>query len=351
MVWFNVGLLLLILAAAEIFQSRRGPSGETKPPGVEMSGSYTLPGHYFADHEILGSVPREDRSSRSLKRRDGKPVYDVVYTIDVNGRRLPPPDHGGSDLPCVAFFGGSFTFGEGVDDEETMPCRVGLKTGGRFRILNYGFHGYGAHHMLAVLQIGRVEESLDCDLRHVIYWALPSHAGRAAGRVSWKAGPKYVMVPGGGVELAGTFEKQRAEDHGFLTGLALKSHLASRAVERLRETDDARLMVELVEASRREVANRFPECDFHVLFWDAKQSGRRIARGLRERGIPVHPVEDFVPGLAQDEASYTLSRYDLHPNARLHERVAEYVSREIITPRATPRPDRDEPRAGPAARR
>ena len=51
----------------------------------------------------------------------------------------------------VIFTGCSFVFGEGVNDNQTLPYLYG-KQNPAVRCYNYGFPGYGTQQMLAVLQ-------------------------------------------------------------------------------------------------------------------------------------------------------------------------------------------------------
>jgi len=58
-------------------------------------------------------------------RKKGEEIlYEVVYSIDAEGRRDTPTAHLQPDPQFMLFFGGSYTFGEGVNDDETMPAQV-----------------------------------------------------------------------------------------------------------------------------------------------------------------------------------------------------------------------------------
>ena len=81
------------------------------------------------------------------------------YTIGPNGLRVSPPYEEVADVPCALFFGGSFTFGTGVEDDEALPYVAGILSEGKYRVYNFGYRGYGPHQMLAALESGlRSEE-------------------------------------------------------------------------------------------------------------------------------------------------------------------------------------------------
>jgi len=71
--------------------------------------------------------------------------YDVVYSIDPDGRRATPQAENASR--SLHFFGNSFIFGQGVPDEDAALYRLGTKMEDRTRVLNYGVIGYGIEQM------------------------------------------------------------------------------------------------------------------------------------------------------------------------------------------------------------
>jgi hypothetical protein len=91
---------------------------------------------------------------RARRRSDGRVVYDVLYTIGADGLRPTP---GNPRAPAFLFFGDSCTFGEGVEDDETMPVAFARALDVPANVRNFGFHGYGPHQMVRELEVGRVD--------------------------------------------------------------------------------------------------------------------------------------------------------------------------------------------------
>ena len=104
------------------------------------------------DDPVLGYRPRPNEIQRDRMLLDGAPMYDVTYTIDANGHRVVPAsgDTSGRDKPLV-FFGCSYTFGVGCNDDETLPNAV-AELAPAYRVHNLAYGGYGPHHMLAMLE-------------------------------------------------------------------------------------------------------------------------------------------------------------------------------------------------------
>ena len=83
-------------------------------------------------------------------------IYDATYTIDSDHSRFAPIDSK-SSKPGIAvnFFGGSFMFGEGLNDDQTIPYFFTRFVPGA-TVKNYGFHGHGVHNSLKLLDDGKV---------------------------------------------------------------------------------------------------------------------------------------------------------------------------------------------------
>ena len=158
--------------------------------------------------EILGWAPAKGMRTRATQFQNGRPVYDVTQTIDSNGLRISAPAGKAPPDGTVIFFGCSITYGEGLQDDETLPYQVCTQSRGRWRTVNFAFSGYGPHQMLAAIANGRVRCVVDSRPRYAIYVAILDHGARVAGRCSWQDGdPRYRLDPDGEPRLNGHFHK------------------------------------------------------------------------------------------------------------------------------------------------
>lgn len=92
--------------------------------------------------------------------------------------------------PQILCLGGSFTFGQGVEDFETFSARLEALLGGQDRVVNGGVNGWGTVQVM--LQLERILDSsnalTDTALpQKVFYGFLPIHANRNSDRESWLA--------------------------------------------------------------------------------------------------------------------------------------------------------------------
>ena len=175
----SLAMIALVLGLLEVFLAVRFPPKE-KDFRTESSDK-----EYLVPHEYLGYSYRENIQTNIKKFYRDSLTYSATYTTDMRGLRIAPPERGQRSEKTILFFGGSFTFGEGVNDEETMPYRTGGKFQGKYRISNFARGGYGPHQMLVSLERGLVEELVDVPPKYAIYQSILPHVQRAAGHVDW----------------------------------------------------------------------------------------------------------------------------------------------------------------------
>jgi hypothetical protein len=284
----------------------------------------TVTPFYYENDPILGWRLKPG-VYRDLETIDGRIVHDVTYHIDADNRRRTPTGSG-----CVWFFGCSFTFGQGVEDAQTLPYRVGVLTGRR--AINFGTSAYGAQHMLAVLEHGLAHT---CRPTHMIYQAITSHVGRAAGLQSFaKAGPRYRLVDGRAIYME-TVPRLMGEPTGFWPELRYylgKSHLYSMITNHqpLSSPAELPLYLAIVRQSRDRLMADYPGAEFHVLLWDHPEFFKGdtdiVWQGLQRLTPYAHRVSSILPDYETTRTRYQLHERNRHPNALANERLAVYLA-------------------------
>jgi hypothetical protein len=144
---------------------------------------------------VLGYAPLPSRLLRARKLdAGGRTIFDVVYTTDENGLRRTVSDPTG---PTIAFFFDSLTFGEGVQDGDTLPQQFANLTGRRFHVLNLGAPAYGPQIMLRTLESGFRDVLFKPGPVLFVVQTAVWHAERAACRpkTTWPT-PRYVVEAG-----------------------------------------------------------------------------------------------------------------------------------------------------------
>ena len=323
--WINFAVVVIAIGTVELYFEFREP--------VRMTGNY-MDG-YFVEHDLLGYSPAKARESRASKFHGKDLIYDVNYNIDNRGLRISPQVQDHITCGSVLFFGGSVTFGEGVEDDETLPYVTGVFTDGRFAIDNFGFHGYGPHQMLAALEHGIVDQTITEPVSYVIYQGMPPHVIRSAGKASWdRHGPRYIMNANGQPVYSGPFDADLPHPLRWLRKQLDKSALYrwSSNLQQDPTPDEIELYIAIVSKARDIVVSMYPTAEFHVLMWgdDGEKTYEAILDGFHRNKLNVHTIDTILPSYAQNPQSYKLSPFDAHPNPRAYNKIARYISKRII---------------------
>lgn len=115
---------------------------------------------------------------------DGETLYAVTYTIGEDGFRVTPGD-GYDDARRINLLGGSFAFGQGLEDDETLAYHLGKDLGVATR--NFGIIGGGPHEALAILESSRGTQAA-VNVLLTSAW----HAPRIACMRPWSSGaPRF----------------------------------------------------------------------------------------------------------------------------------------------------------------
>ena len=290
----------------------------------------------------LGYGPIPDNAVRAWKTVGSEMVYDVVYSITPAGIRFTPggqidPKH----IQTFVFFGGSRTFGEGLNDDQTLPYFFGRELGFENNVVNLGFSGYGPHQMLRALELGIFDHQLRKPIGAAIYSAISGHVERTAGNRWWDpVGPKYVLDPANLVRYSGPFMTvPRDWEQLFYRGIqvieiARRSLLIDHvAIAVLGARDDnldqkIRTYIGIVKRISQILRTKF-DAELYILFWDKHtQVSELVLKELRATGIRTVLVSDYIP--VNDRESFAIPN-DGHPNAAANELLAGGLANLIVS--------------------
>jgi len=323
--WKNAALILLsvfaCLAIAEILCLLSHRTEE------HYTGEFTT--SYYRDDAELGYGPNSGKFS--VQRHQGDQlIYNQEYTITSQRfRETPLKRH---EESCnVVFFGGSITFGEGVSDHEAMPYFFEKESNGKFNAYNLGFHGYGPHQMLRMLETDRLKTIVDGSVHLVIYQGIQAHVDRVAGNTSWDFyGPRYTLMPNGSVSYKGAFHGRLYKFFYSLVQHSALYNFIQQHVIQLNAFDlkNIPLYLGVLEQSRRAIELNI-RAPFYVLFWD-KGSGDtltdQIVQKIEDNGFRLIKISQIIPDIQVNSESYILSPHDPHPNATTHHLIGKYLA-------------------------
>ncbi len=320
------GLLCVLLARVA-----RSPEPQMLRQVVTDASTGELKARFSQVDPLLGYKPGGDQQVRVQKLWDDSSVYDAVYTFDAFARRQTPLEGPEGKSEFVIFTGCSFVFGEGVNDNQTLPYLYG-KQNPAVRCYNYGFPGYGTQQMLALLQQRDLRLEVKGDQGTLVYVYLGFHVSRVVGRLSvvtaWgEFMPYYAIDSDGELQHRGNFTSGRPVLSllFWLAGkLALKRRLGID-YPRPQRPEDLELTVRIIQESQSTFLDLFPNGRFLVLFYPSKGSTNNIRPGLDRAGVAYLDYRN----LFDPSSSEFCIAKDGHPTPLAYELLARQLSVDL----------------------
>jgi hypothetical protein len=302
---------------------------------------------FFQPHSLLGSQPGKPGVFNSTRLTcSGNAIYDANYTIvadstinsfGFNHRAgyLNP----NSPDPKIIFLGCSFTFGEGVNDYETLPYRTGALQS--ISTLNLGGLGYGIHHVYEIFLDKYANK--DNTNRIFIYTMIPDHILRASGLYEWSAGPSFKrigdsLINGGSLPVLdhkGAYYLSFFGCYSFIKNIVIDMEEKERAKKvSAEEYQKAYLMIRKMSRYSKATGG-----NFILLFWDNRYEASdpnaayrqlledKIKR-LTEDSVNIIRVSDI---LDTRDPKYYIPK-DGHPNALGYDIIAKYLTKYLNFP-------------------
>lgn len=323
--WLGIGLALLLLVTVE------GALRAVAAFREEGRTVYSTPA--FEHHPDLGYRPKAAVTTTATKLApDGRIVYEVVYTMDREGRRVVPRSSSAPPRRAVAFFGCSFTFGEGLRDEETLPARYVDKATSDVAI-NFGVPGYGPNHILAILRSWIENPLPDLPLLPFgVYLFIDGHIGRAVGSVYvanryGRSGPHFRLEDDGLVVRYGSHLSGR-----FFTSItywALWRSLIFRELgfdwPPMGSPHSLKVTAGIIRAASTEFAVRTGGGRFYMVVYPGSRWGAEVGR---QAGVTVLDYTELFDPL---ESGYLIEG-DGHPSAYAVPRLAGRLAEDLAAP-------------------
>ncbi|MBI3769064.1 MAG: hypothetical protein HY271_11315 [Deltaproteobacteria bacterium] len=166
---------------------------------------------YMEPSDALGWRPAASMQTTTQVRLGERLIYEATYSFDEYRRRVVPADPQADYRRFLLFFGCSNTFGEGLQNDETLPYFVSRLLPDT-HIYNYAFRGYGPQHMLARLESSDLRREVAEPVGAVVYVFPAYHLNRLIGgsaTMSWVKNLPYYRLEGGEPVRDGFFETTR----------------------------------------------------------------------------------------------------------------------------------------------
>ncbi len=324
-IFFNIGAVYLAFGFYEFFLTIR-----FLPNTIITRNS-----EYFQPDSLLGysAVGPEPYKVTVLKRftDSGDTIYHAQYGFENGYRKTLRTDS--SDTHAY-FLGGSFVFGEGVNDHETLPSFFAQLTEG-VKVRNYGFHGYGPHQVLMQLR-HRVflKDSTTGKRGYVYYVFIPPHISRAHGRTDWdKTGP-YFSLEQNSLIWKGSFYDKRVNTSQWkkiIQSIVFKSRIYNLHFRAIFERSDSELQLILSLISEMKAVVDDQDLEFRLIL-EYQSPGKSIIENMKPAldtlGIAYFDTHDAINNKTLKNTSLYI-KGDHHPTAKFNKLLATFLNKQL----------------------
>ena len=264
-------------------------------------------------------------------KRTNEEGYNVTYSIDEFHRRIVPVNNKEQRDKFVMFIGCSYTFGEGVEDNQTFTYEVG-KNATEYTPYNYAVHGHGPFDNLARLEGIDYENEIKEKQGLLIYMYIDPHVIRTIGggfSMSWKTDdPYYKDNRDGKLVRHGSFKEGRP----FLTPLYYMLS-KSRLLKTFKiwfpmriSSKHIDLTVKTIEAMQDRFNSQYPDSKFYVVIYPGNHYANSIIETLREKGIRYL---DYSNLFDIKNPEYSIRKEDEHPSVLAHRILGKKIVEDL----------------------
>ena len=345
LVYAYVSVLPLCLSIGEVWSYVRDSQILTNTQcHIQSFGTYNS--EYFTPDSITGYKAKPNVHATSLRKNSDEVIYNVSYTSNNFGYRNTPNSNPDSKH-CILLFGDSFTIGEGLNDDQTLPYFLNQHL--HLRVFNFGFHGYGNHQALALLKSGEVTSiTQDCDDYIAFYESLPGHIRRANGFSTWEDlnAPRFELINN---TLIWKNQHKSLWDkitNKLFLQLKEKSYLFKflRPKYTYNERYNALYFAILQEIDSL-LRTQF-HTKLHFILWDSNNlssdieamESNAIIAWLKNQDFAWFLVSTILPQYADNRLQYGIHSCDTHPNALANELIAKFLADRIQSGEITTTP-------------
>lgn len=331
-------LVLVMLAAGEIFLRFYRP--------VQKKAQWTV------KHNMSDFLVRTPEVGMALKpgfhgvhecTNHGEEIYRVVYEIDERSRRITPVDFPEERHGTALFFGCSFTFGQGVGQDETLPAAFGRECPGLLPI-NYAAPGYGPQHMWLRLREEGFIEGLPFDRGVVAYGVMDNHVYRLLGQKAvledWGEWLPWLTFDDGNIVLSGTMHDWILPESPFVKALK-PFHIGRFVLNRAgllkdmpySEEEGVKSFVRYLGLVKEYLREILPGYEFVVFSYPWLRAVPGLGEELEKIDIPFFDYTNLYPDQHQNKGNYfykdTLEAMWGHPKAGVYADVGKRLAADL----------------------
>ena len=281
----------------------------------------------FTFSPITGFKHRPNSIVKHIKKTKDQVIFDVDYSFDQFGRRVNTiPFDKNKHKEYIAIFGCSFTYGNGLNDNETLHYHLTQNSTDKYAY-NYAIGGSGPHMMLALMENNNFRQEMNPKNGTFIYIHNDFHIPRAnffMNEASWLSTTPIYEKKNDELINLGFFNEVRPWTMRFYSLLRqVYSKLGIHKNWPQREEQHYQHVCDLIKTTEYIFATSNPKSQFYVYSHPISPMDNKLSRCLKKNGIKtIHSKIKF------NDQIHTI-KGDGHPNQILNQLIAKELLKEL----------------------
>ncbi len=290
------------------------------------SAAIDHPDPYLGYHPVEGGFHTK---CFVVDKDDTTKVYDLKYSFDQYSRRITPPASPSSPSRFALFFGGSFTFGEGIEAGETLPYYFSRQDS-QYAAYNYGYSGYGPNQMLSQLRFKNIPAQIFQQEGIAVFTYINDHVKRANGfcnfMVNYGSNSPCYKWQNGEMIFKGRFRRAKpllSYLYFLLHNSYFKSYYYLDFPLRI-GSKQLRHTARIIEESYNSFKTAFGDLPFYLIIFPGNVND--ISPYITNPDIKIL---DYSIALGDVNTFSLYPPYEMHPNAQAYQKIAQMLYRDL----------------------
>ncbi len=320
------GLMLFGLEKMSLWLvSRNQPAPTTAAPSQPfLRPDHTEPS-VFSD--TLGVAAKPNWRIAWVPEYKGERYDTVTISTDSLGLRNTPLIDSLPRNRYALFLGCSYTYGDGVSDNQTLPYYFQADSPG-YRAYNYGFLAYSPLHALARLQQQQLERQIPQKDGFAVFTLIDDHLDRVIPATRWidMTKGRFPYLNEETMVTNGVFAEQRRVYTQSILGFQPMGirQLLKWSYPRVHTEAHYAWLVKIIKKTREEYIGRFDNDNFFVVIFPGNAISPETRTLFEEANVKLL---DYSKLMSIKENMLPFD--DAHPAPVVYKRVARQLSRDI----------------------
>ena len=234
------------------------------------------------------------------------------------------PEQKNGNKKSIVLFGCSYTYGDGLSEEETFSHQLYKSTKG-YDVYNYGISGGGVQHMSYFIKDIKILEEVKNPPEYVFYTYIPSHIDRVRYYYFTENTSNFIGI----TAKFDSYKNIVLEKNVLLPKPLYKTFIMKlifdlrSKYEKINEVkyinDNKEIIYQLLIQSKQIINKKFPKTKFVILVYDDETDNSFLYdmnayfKQLSQNGFIVIYVDDLIGKEQKDKERLA---DNIHPNAR-----------------------------------